>query len=452
MQINKPHTAAYYSIVGIQALITIFLIAFFSRLLVHLYFLHWLVLLVLLFTLFLPQSKKPLLSPSSSAKKILEPSRWLFKIVFLQVSLLLTYLGICECVGQVMPVLTKPNNQLFIMSLQQQLIHWGLFPWAIIIILATGFAHVAYHQQKHALLSDLIDPIFPTKTQSLLWVIYNTSAKEPGAFAFACSFAIFSILLASLISTKFALPHSFTIAALFIGLPVALFSATRFFKQFCNRVFSHRFHAPIIMIFITILSGFVLFILNSFFHSLSKWAVVMPSIFAYLNHQPWTYFWNIFAASWWIGWSVFSAIYIAHISYGKSLRQISAATLLLPLIITLVMLLFERIYTNVGNHSLSILWSLLGLLGWCCLMSIFMKKSMITSIALSYLPKQGLYKTRGYSFFSRRVLQFGFILLFFYFPLGILSFVFFGFGLTLPLIILLCLIIPVFVNRQQPRR
>jgi len=447
MKINKPHTAAYYSIICAQVVITILLVTFFSSLMVRLYFLHWVALIILLFSLAFPFSKKPFVSPTASDKRILSQSQWYLKIVMLQASLLLTYLGFCECIGQLAPSLVDSNNQLFILSLQMQTVHWGLFPWAVIIILAAGFMHVAYRQRQHALLSHLIHPFLPNQPQSLAWAIYNVTAKEPGSFALASSFAIFSLLIASLLSTG-KIATGFSVAALFLGFPAALFGATRYFKKATQFVFSHRFNAAIMMLAALLISGIVLYVLNALFHPLATYPVKPFAFLTYLQKQSWANFWNIVAASWWLGWTIFSAIYIAHISYGKSLRQIVVAVLALPIAISVLLMLMNAHHQGVAQQTLSTLWGILGIIGFIGLLFIFMRKPMLSCITISTLPQLGKTKPRSYYYYARRVIQFGLIILFVYLPLGIYSVSFIGFGLTTPLILLLFFIIPAFVKMQ----
>jgi choline/glycine/proline betaine transport protein len=69
-----------------------------------------------------------------------------------------------------------------------------------------------------------------------------------------------------------------------------------------------------------------------------------------INPQPdstWQQNWTLFYWSWWISWSPFVGIFVARISYGRTLRQIVLNVLFVP---TLVTFLWLSVVGGTGLH------------------------------------------------------------------------------------------------------
>jgi len=70
--------------------------------------------------------------------------------------------------------------------------------------------------------------------------------------------------------------------------------------------------------------------------------------------EAWMQGWTVFYWAWWISWSPFVGMFIARISYGRTVREFVIAVLLIPTIVTLVWMsvfggsVLDQIQNNVG--------------------------------------------------------------------------------------------------------
>jgi choline/glycine/proline betaine transport protein len=103
--------------------------------------------------------------------------------------------------------------------------------------------------------------------------------------------------------------------------------------------------AAALAIFVMVL-GPTLFILDAIPENIGFYFQNLPRLSTWgevYEHSAWQSEWTIFYWSWWIAWSPFVGMFIARISYGRSIRQIVLGVLLVP---TLVTALWFSIFGN----------------------------------------------------------------------------------------------------------
>ena len=103
-------------------------------------------------------------------------------------------------------------------------------------------------------------------------------------------------------------------------------------------------------LFVLIL-GPTLFILNGFLENIGYYLQHLPELSTWnetYEATQWQHGWTIFYWSWWIAWSPFVGMFIARVSFGRTVRQFIAGVLIVPTLITFLWL------TIFGNTALSI--------------------------------------------------------------------------------------------------
>jgi choline/glycine/proline betaine transport protein len=83
------------------------------------------------------------------------------------------------------------------------------------------------------------------------------------------------------------------------------------------------------------------FILNGFVDSLGRYLVSLPELSFNVDvaaDGDWQMDWTLFYWGWWISWSPFVGLFIARISYGRTLREFVSGVLLVPTLVTFVVL------------------------------------------------------------------------------------------------------------------
>ena len=136
------------------ALIGIIIFLFFMPLIPKVFYGHWIFLLVALVFCLLPSSKT-----SFGKARQYSPLRWISLIFLMQVSVLFLHLGI------------------FQQAYSAELVHYGLFPWGFVAILASAFAGVAYLRQENAFANALLSPLVKSSVDKPSGIIINNALK-----------------------------------------------------------------------------------------------------------------------------------------------------------------------------------------------------------------------------------------------------------------------------------
>jgi len=142
-----------------------------------------------------------------------------------------------------------------------------------------------------------------------------------------------------------------------LSLILGLNKGIRFLSEWNMRL------AFVLLIFV-LLVGPTLFIFKSLvqnighyineFFELSFWTNSYNGV---VKNHNWQNSWTIFYWAWWISWSPFVGIFIARISYGRTLKEFISGVLLVPTLLTFLWLtvfggsaLFQELN---GNHAIS---------------------------------------------------------------------------------------------------
>lgn len=96
------------------------------------------------------------------------------------------------------------------------------------------------------------------------------------------------------------------------------------------------FFASALMLFVLIL-GPTLFIFNGFLENIGNYLQNLPSLATWnetYSATSWQNGWTIFYWGWWIAWSPFVGMFIARVSYGRTIREYLLGVLFVPATVT----------------------------------------------------------------------------------------------------------------------
>ena len=108
--------------------------------------------------------------------------------------------------------------------------------------------------------------------------------------------------------------------------------------------------AGTLALFVLIL-GPTLFIFNAVVENIGYYIQFLPQLSTWnetYEHTMWQHGWTIFYWAWWIAWSPFVGMFIARVSYGRTIREFILGVLLIPTFITFLWI------TIFGNTALNL--------------------------------------------------------------------------------------------------
>nr|NIR94922.1 BCCT family transporter [Gammaproteobacteria bacterium]NIW44257.1 BCCT family transporter [Gammaproteobacteria bacterium]NIX01517.1 BCCT family transporter [Phycisphaerae bacterium] len=108
--------------------------------------------------------------------------------------------------------------------------------------------------------------------------------------------------------------------------------------------------AGVLALFVLIL-GPTVFIMDALLENIGYYLQHLPQLSTWnetYENTQWQHGWTIFYWSWWIAWSPFVGMFIARVSYGRTIREFIASVLLIPTFVTFIWI------TIFGNTALNI--------------------------------------------------------------------------------------------------
>jgi choline-glycine betaine transporter len=404
---------------------------------------HWLVLAAAVVICCSPLGSKQF-GIDQGVQKRYRLGAWISQVVFLQFCLGAIFFGIFVTCAQKVPVLTSPQPQLFQDSWYQMLVSEGLFPWAIVGLFAISFSFWSYQKNQDAYFASTVAFIV---NKPLVSIIINFIARSATTFVYSSTLCLISLLWASFIGN---LPVStgFALATLLTSLILLVISFSKIYRHYLDKTLGRDLPLILGLFLWVVFFAVATWLVNGFMVLVFHSQFPTPKLLNYWLKQPWSRLWFIFANSWWLMWTPITAITIARISRGYSVRSILLAVLTVPLLAGIALKL------TAGHHWQAPPWAAMiasgvGLMG---IFGMTLRKSGVPAFILTYLPRRDHYKFRSYRRTFIQLTKIAVIFLFVYLPSGIIAIHFFAFSVAIPLIaisMLTILILAVVAPRLQ---
>lgn len=321
-------------IIAAYALVPAFLFLFAKPFVTFITYLSYLFLINLLVLSLSPLGKIKLARSENDTPKFTFYS-WLKILAAAQIILVMIFYSYVHTALSYVPTV---QNSLLIKTFGR----WGLHPWPMIASLGVIIAYVYYRENKLPLLSSCM-PAHPDRSYDLYIKRFTQLLLGvPTVFAISSSIALGALQLSSLFSQIGHFPHSYELNFLNILLGLILFIAltSKYYQKtidfFCKLQISVG----------GFLFGFMLFL--GIIFTIANLIAVYIHIHELKNLVISKSAWNFIVWSWWLGWAMLFASFIARISYGRTIREVLVGSLLVPSI-----LLFLFVVTHVSFKQLA---------------------------------------------------------------------------------------------------
>jgi len=222
-------------------------------------------------------------------------------------------------------------------AMELTFLHWGISGWGIYTLVGMSLAYFSYRHKLPLTIRSALYPVFGERIYGPIGHAVDIAAVLGTVFGIATSLGIGVIQLNYGLSTMFGLPESTWIQALLVTMIVvfATLSAISGVERGIRRLSEfNMLLATALMIFV-LFAGPTLFLLNAFVLNLGDYVsnFISLSFNTYAHDQPedWLNAWTLFFWAWWIAWGPFVGLFLARISRGRTIRQFTIGTLILPL-------------------------------------------------------------------------------------------------------------------------
>ena len=304
--------------------------------------LGWLIILLangfVVFVIYLALSKhKKIILGGPDAKPEFSNVNWIAMLFSAGLGVGLLFYGVAE------PVLHYSSNVIHQegasfsdkanLSMNLAYLHWGFHGWAIYGIVGLCFAYFTYNKKLPFRVSSFFSGTF-TKN---IWgrVSLDVIAIIATIFGIATSLGLGANQINSGLGYMQVLEESFitTIGIVVVITLMGLISVVLGLKVGIKRLSQLNVVLCAILLSIIFLGGPTSYILDGFVQNLGSYLQNLLSLSTNTNSysdSSWQNGWTLYYYSWWFAWSPFVGLFIARISYGRSIQEFLIGAVLVP--------------------------------------------------------------------------------------------------------------------------
>ncbi|WP_442110480.1 BCCT family transporter [Pseudomonas sp. NUPR-001] len=234
-------------------------------------------------------------------------------------------------------------------GLQLTFLHWGLHGWAIYALVGLAVGYFAYRHNQPLALRSALYPLMGER-----WVKGGAGHAVDifGMFVtllgLVTNLGIGSMQVASGLEYLFGMDHSNTnlLIVILVMATVATVAAVSGVENGIRRLSNLNIVLFSGLLIFVLLAGDTLHLLNGFVQNVGDYlnGIVLKTFDLYVyeseagKSERWLGLWTVFYWAWWISWGPFVGMFIARISKGRTVRELVAGVLLIPLGFTLAWL------------------------------------------------------------------------------------------------------------------
>lgn len=234
-------------------------------------------------------------------------------------------------------------------GMQLTFLHWGLHGWAIYALVGLAVAYFAYrHNQPLALRSALYPLVGERWVKGAAGHTVDIFGMFVTLLGLVTNLGIGAMQVSSGLEYLFGIAHSDTnlLIVILVMSTVATIAAVSGVENGIRRLSNLNILLFSGLLLFVLLFGDTLHLLNGFVQNIGDYlnGVILKTFDLYVyegdnaRSEGWLGLWTLFYWAWWISWAPFVGMFIARISRGRTVRELVAGVLLIPLGFTLAWL------------------------------------------------------------------------------------------------------------------
>ncbi len=297
------------------------------------------------FWLMLSRVGKIRLGPDSSRPEF-STGAWFAMLFTTGMGIGLVFYGVAEPTYHRMdPAVIQSSPEPATGAMQYTLFHWGLHPWAIYISLGAALGYFCFRKGLPMRPAAALYPLIGNRIYGWIGHIVDILAVFGTLFGLATSLGLGTLQINSGLNTLFGVPNNQLTQTLLICFITAVALASVLFgidKGIRRLSVINIWLAGFLMVFVFFLGSAPWMIslmvtgTAEYLQNLVGMSLSFPSSELNADANTFTTAWTVFYWGWWLSWSPFVGMFLARISYGRTLRQFVTGTLFAPVGVSVV--------------------------------------------------------------------------------------------------------------------
>ncbi|MFO7800820.1 MAG: BCCT family transporter [Desulfovermiculus sp.] len=218
-------------------------------------------------------------------------------------------------------------------------LHWGLHPWAIYCLVALSLAFFSFNRGLPLSIRTAFYPLIGERIYGWIGNVIDIMATVATLFGVATSLGLGVQQVNAGLDHVLNIGQSPLIQVLLIAgiTGVATWSVVKGLDKGIRRLSEINITLAGLLALFVFLLGPTLFILDALLENIGYYIQHLPQLSTWnetYEDTSWQNGWTIFYWSWWIAWSPFVGMFIARVSFGRTIRQFILGVLLVPTFVT----------------------------------------------------------------------------------------------------------------------
>ena len=306
------------------------------------------VAIVLLFVVYLGMSRygEIKLGPDHAVPEF-KFTTWLSMLFAAGMGIGLMFFGVAE---PLMHFLAPPTAQAESIdavreAMKTTFFHWGVHAWAIYAVVALILAYFAYRQNLPLTLRSALYPLIGDRIYGWPGHVVDIFAVTSTVFGVSTSLGLGASQVNAGFNYLFGLPSNTTVQIMIMAgvIGLAVISVATGLDKGIRILSETNMVLAILLLLIVLILGPTVFLLQAYMQNTGAYLSDLVrntfNLFAY-DKTDWIGGWTIFYWGWWLAWAPFVGLFIARISYGRTIREFIMGVLLIPSAFTLFCLGF----------------------------------------------------------------------------------------------------------------
>ncbi len=266
---------------------------------------------------------------------------WLSMLFAAGVGIGLMFFGVLEPVTHTLnpPLGIDPSDiaTARAVGMSAAILHWGLHAWAIYAIVGLSLAFFCFNRGMPLTLRSAFYPLIGKAVWGPFGHFVDITAVLATLFGLAVSLGYGAEQIAGGLNYLFGVPiNNLTKVILIIAIiSIALVSVVAGLDKGVKRLSEINMGMAGALWLFVLIAGPTLVILTTIVKATIDYLHYLPSLSNWIGREDTDFLhgWTTFYWAWWISWSPFVGMFIARVSYGRTVREFITWVLLIPTVI-----------------------------------------------------------------------------------------------------------------------
>lgn len=269
---------------------------------------------------------------------------WLSMLFAAGVGIGLMFFGVLEPVTHTLnpPLGIDPSNieAARAAGISAAIFHWGLHAWAVYAVVGLSLAFFCFNRGMPLTLRSAFFPLFGKAVWGPLGHFVDIVAVLATLFGLAVSLGFGAEQIAGGLNYLFGIAISNTskVILIIIIISIALVSVVAGLDKGVKRLSEINMGMAAALLLFVFIAGPTLVIVQSTGTAVVDYITHLPALSNWIGREDTAFYhgWTTFYWAWWVSWSPFVGMFIARVSYGRTVREFISWAILIPSFIGVV--------------------------------------------------------------------------------------------------------------------